>query len=136
MITLLNTSIITAPGRYQYQNIFINEAIYLVKNNEYQSAIGHQSTADIIATLLAIDCPVNRILYKQKPGDHALVFKLKGRPPEGKVLTIKEIEDIGYEWGLLTNLGQSKREDKNCTCCPASFNCPDEVYQDCKFRLK
>lgn len=31
----------------------------------------------------------------------AIVFKLKGRPEEGKILTIQEIEEIGYEFGVL-----------------------------------
>jgi len=31
-----------------------------------------------------------------------LVFKLKGRVPEGKVLSREELEAIGYEFGLLT----------------------------------
>jgi len=102
MITILNTSIITAHGNYKYEPISLNTAKEMVQNNYFQSAIGHNSTSQIISTLLGVDCPVNRILYKQQTGEQALVFKLNGRPPEGKILTIDELKIIGYEWGLLT----------------------------------
>ena len=69
--------------------------------NGFQSAIGHQSTADIISTLLGVECPMNRIMYRQDIGDYALVFKLNGRPEEGKILSVADIEEIGYSWGIL-----------------------------------
>jgi hypothetical protein len=55
---------------------------------------------------------MNRIQYQQAPGNTALVFKLKGRAPEGKILTTKEIEEIGYEWGIL------ERTDKETESIP------------------
>ena len=38
----------------------------------------------------------------QQPGQVALVFKLNGRPPEGKILTSKEIEEIVYSFKTMT----------------------------------
>jgi len=29
---------------------------------------------------------------------------LRGRPEEGKILSLEEIEDIGFEWGILTRI--------------------------------
>ena len=98
--TILNTSILTEFGDYSYSKITLEQAKKMVSNG-FQSAIGHESTAKIISTLLEIDCPVNRIMYKQEVGDDALVFKLNGRPEEGKILTVDEIEEISYSWGLL-----------------------------------
>jgi len=100
MITILNTSILTEFGDYSYSPIELTEAKEMIKNG-FESAIGHESTAKIISTLLEVDCPVNRILYSQKTGDTALIFKLNGRPEEGKILTVEEIEQIGYVWGKL-----------------------------------
>lgn len=100
-VTILNTSILTDFGDYSYSPISVNEVKTWVNRNGFQSAIGHESTARIISNLLEIDCPVNRILYKQKNDEIALIFKLNGRPEEGKILTIPEIEKIGYSWGLL-----------------------------------
>lgn len=102
MLTLLNTSILTDFGSYNYEPLSLKEAKNIIKNAySWKSAIGHESTAKIISTLLDIDCPVNRINYKQEVGDAALIFKLKSRAPEGKILSVEEIENIGYEWGLL-----------------------------------
>lgn len=61
------------------------------------SAIGHQSTAQLISTLLDTEVPMNRINVYFKPGDTGLVFALKQRAPEGKVLTKDEILKMGLD---------------------------------------
>lgn len=104
MITILNTSILTNFGAYNYHSISLLDAQQIVENNPFQSAIGHQATADILTSLLGVTVPMNRIQYSQQQGDTALVFKLKGRAEEGKILTVAEIEEMGYEFGLLKRL--------------------------------
>ena len=104
-MTILNTSILTAFGDFAYHPCSLQEAKTLA-NSKYethslQSAVGHQSTADILTALLGVPVPMNRIQYTQSPGEIALVFKLKGRPPEDVILTVEEMEGIGYEFGLL-----------------------------------
>lgn len=104
VITLLNTSIITAEGTHSLKKVSLEEACKLVTGAIINSAIGHEATAKIMDTLLGIEVPVNRQAYQSKPGDVALVFKLKGRPPEGKILTVEEMNAIGYEFFVLTHL--------------------------------
>jgi hypothetical protein len=103
MITILNTSILTRDGSFNYVSITLNEGKTFCYEG-FESAIGQQSTAQIISSLLGINCPVNRILYKQKPGRQPLVFKLKGRPTEGKILSLLKIEKIVFAWGVLFNI--------------------------------
>lgn len=100
-LALLNTSIITVEGEYSLKQISLEEARKLVCENELDSAIGHQSTADIMTTLLEVEVPVNRQMFVQEVGQLALVFKLNGRPPEGTILSVEEIEKIGYKWQVL-----------------------------------
>jgi len=99
-LTILNTSILTVYGKFYYKQISLQEAKELVKNG-FQSAVGHQSTCDVLTNLLEVKVPMNRIQFKQSTEDLAIVFKLKGRPEEGKILTAKEIEEIGYEFGTI-----------------------------------
>ena len=40
-------------------------------------------------------------MFKQEKGQKALCFKLNGRPQEGKILTLEELKEIGYEFKLL-----------------------------------
>lgn len=103
-LALLNTSILTATGSYILADIKLEEAKELINHNtdNLDSAIGHQSTAEIMTTLLGVDVPVNRQLFSQEVGQQALVFKLNGRPQEGKILTATEIEEMGYKFQLLT----------------------------------
>lgn len=103
MITILNTSILTEFGNYVYREITLKEAQELLQE-EYASAVGHESTCEVLSRLLLVEVPVNRIQYSQLSGTSALVFKLNGRIPEGKILTRDEIEQIGYKFGLLTRV--------------------------------
>lgn len=103
-LALLNTSILTTAGSYDLVDISPEEARQLVADNidNLDSAVGHQSTAETMTTLLGVDVPVNRQMFSQEIGQQALVFKLNGRPQEGKILTAAEIEEIGYKFQVLT----------------------------------
>lgn len=98
---VLNTSILTAVGSYELEEISLDLAKKLVSENEIDSAVGHASTVQIMTALLGVEIPVNRQMFAQQPGQDALVFKLNGRPQEGKILTAEEIEQIGYKFQLL-----------------------------------
>ena len=110
-LALLNTSIITTDGFYSLTTITLSEAQAYVRyatdgSYEYNlsgvdSAIGHESAAQIMSELLGIEIPVNRQQFSQQVNQLALVFKLKGRPPEGAVLNREQIENIGYEFKIL-----------------------------------
>jgi len=99
-LALLNTTIATVDGIFEVRTVSLEKAIKLAKDNENNllSAIGHESTAQIMTELLGVSVPVNRIQFAQEIGQAALVFKLKGRAPEGVILTKEEIEKIGYEF--------------------------------------
>jgi hypothetical protein len=109
LLVLLNTSILTIFGTYAYKLLTIEEARALVSEfrqdgKVIQSAIGHQATAELLSGLLDYPVAVNRMEFKQEVEAAALVFKLKGRPPEGKILSREELEEMGYEFGLLTRI--------------------------------
>ena len=105
-LTILNTSILTSYGAYSFEPLPLEQARKLLRDYQtddrvIQSAIGHQSTADLLSMLLEFPVGVNRIEFKQTTDDVALVFKPKQRVGEGRVLTREELEAIGYEFGLL-----------------------------------
>lgn len=103
-IAILNTTIATTDGLYEIETIDLDEARDLINNQELESAIGHQSTADILNKLLKTNLEVNRQVFLQEEGQVALVFKLKGRPKEGRILNVTEIEKIGYSFKKMTRL--------------------------------
>ncbi len=106
-LTLLNTSIVTGEGVHSLRKISLDEARALVTAAPaLNSAVGHQATAEIMTTLLGVDVPVNRQAYASKAGDTALVFKLNGRPPEGKILTLDEMNSIGFEFFVMCHLAE------------------------------
>lgn len=103
-LALLNTTIATTDGVYEIKTISLEHAKALVTQNELDSAIGHESTARVMSTLLNANIITNRQQFEQQAGQDALVFKLKGRLQEGVILTSHEIEEIGYEFKLMTRV--------------------------------
>jgi len=103
-ITLLNTSVLTSYGCYDFRPISLTEAKELVAGSKIVSAIGHLATAEILSELLETEIPVNRTEFLQETGDEAIVFKLRARVSEGRVLNRQEIEEIGYDFGILRRL--------------------------------
>jgi len=104
-IALLNAPVVTNFGEFSFKPVSDADAKEFIIKNGFTSYIGHQSTCDILTQLLEVDVPLNRTQYTQQPGEKALIFKLKTRPPEGVVLkTIEEIENCGYEFGLLERI--------------------------------
>lgn len=101
---LFNTSILTDYGIFGYTPLSLDDAVAIAKLENVESAIGHQATAEILTELLGVPVAVNRTNNKQSPGDQAVVFKLRGRPEEGKILSRADIDRIGYDFGLLTRI--------------------------------
>lgn len=101
-VALLNTTIATVDGMFEVRTISLEQAREIAQSNELLSAIGHDSTAQIMTELLQVNIPVNRIQFAQEENQVALVFKLKGRAPEGVILDRAGIEAIGYEFKTMT----------------------------------
>lgn len=104
MVAILNTAILTAYGVYDYVPVTVEDAREMVTTQGYKSYVGHEATAQALSELLGVEVSVNREMYTQEVGDRALVFKLRGRLPEGKILSREELELIGYDLGLLVRV--------------------------------
>ena len=66
------------------------------------SAVGHQSTAELLTQLLGLPVEANRVQVTLRPGDQAIVFQLLSRLPEGKVLNEEELKQIQFKFFLVT----------------------------------
>jgi hypothetical protein len=105
-IALLNTTIATLPGTYVLQRATVEEATDLLEAEPdgFVSAIGHDSTATALGLLLGIDVPVNRIFFEQAEGQVAICLRVRGRLPEGQILTLERLEEVGYDLYRLERL--------------------------------
>ena len=116
-IHLLNTTIIPSTaldGAYEMISVSPGQARQAVfsalglsdmgvKDCGPSSHVGHESTAAIMTALLGTKVEMDR-----SPWDGsgiALILQLKGRPPEGRILTVEEIESVGYSWRMLRRMG-------------------------------
>ena len=100
-ITILNSSnILSSFGTFNYKPISLNEAKVLIADG-FESAVDNQSDCEVLTKVLDVSVPMNKLQYLLTADDVALIFKLKVRPEEGKILSVKEIEEIGYEFGVI-----------------------------------
>jgi hypothetical protein len=111
-IAILNSAILTNPNMiYTYRSISLEDAKAILKTNRHKSYVGHGPTADLLTRIFDRYIPLNRTSYIQRKGDIAIVVKLKGRIPEGAVLTLDQIKEIGYTFHLLTAIRHTDRID-------------------------
>lgn len=115
-LTLLNTTIIPSQaeeGDFAIWDITLDEARWLIlcagvamdENHGWlKSAIGHEATA------AAFKAAAGQGWYDRTPWDGSgfgLALQLQGRAPEGKILTLKEMEEMGYKFRLIFRSARS-----------------------------
>ena len=77
------------------------EEVKEILKEGFISAIGHQSTAEILSQLLDINIPFNRVQIKITPSDKLIVFQILTRLEEGKILSKEEISKLPFKFFLI-----------------------------------
>lgn len=95
-MAVLNTTIITADGDFSIRTVTTEEARELIQSTPFVSYVGHKATAEVMSQLFGMEVKHSRELFHHQPGQVALCLKLNGRIPEGTILTVSEMEKIGY----------------------------------------
>jgi hypothetical protein len=84
---------IPVPVRLFVRPIDLERVKFLLELG-FESAVGHQATAEILSNLLGVEVPVNRVAIKLRPDDILIVFQLGIRLAEGQVLSKEEVLDL------------------------------------------
>ena len=72
------------------------------KDFEFQSYVGHPSTAEILSARLGKKIEFNRATLKLAPGDEILVAQLMGERKEYKEMTKEEVEKYPIRYFLVS----------------------------------
>lgn len=103
MLYLMSTTIIpaSAEGAWEMFAVSAERAAEIVSTNRFTSAVGHESTAQAMAAALGTEVTMNRITVEPEEGDSFLCFKLNQRPPEGAILDLETLNQLGYSWCVM-----------------------------------
>ena len=80
-----------------FRKISLDEVREILKGNDFKSIVGHPATAQFLSELLGVEIPANREMYKMNKDDVLIVAVLGVRPPEGKVFSKEEVEQLYNE---------------------------------------
>ena len=68
----------------------------------FESAVGHEATAQLLTAQLGVEVPYNRVSISLAPGDTLIVAVPATRLPEGKVLSLEELQSLPVHYFLVT----------------------------------
>ena len=101
---IINSPILTEYGDWRFEGPLTIEKAKDILTDGFISAVGHAATAKFLSQLLGLSIIENRIQINMKKGERALVFRLKARLEEGRLLEAEELAAIPYDIGLLIRL--------------------------------
>jgi len=107
MLYLMSTTVIPhgADGTWEMKTLNIGDAVKLATENEFTSAVGHESSAEAMSVALGLQVQANRLTVSPQPGDAFLCLRLFSRAPEGVILNRAQLEAIGFGWALMSYHG-------------------------------
>jgi hypothetical protein len=103
-VYVLNSPVLTGYGDWRFEGPIAIERAKELMQGGFVSAMGHPASARFLGEQLGIEVPVHRVAIAMQPGDQAIVLRLKGRLPEGAVLTEEQMRALPFELGLLTRV--------------------------------
>lgn len=103
-IAIFNGPVCTTNGLYRISDLGVEEAKELIARHGFESAVGHEASAQVLSAILEVEVPMNRIEYSQAVGQKAIALKLNVRPPEGQILSAEEMFKVGFELKLLERI--------------------------------
>ena len=103
---VLNSAVLPGPGTYDYRLVSASFAREWLRGGPYISTIAYDATAEAMARVVGERPVVQRERARLRPGDEALVFRLKMRVG-GAPLDLQRYDDTRLR--ELTEIGLLRR---------------------------
>jgi len=94
-------NMVKSPANLTIAEVDINDVKNIVTTNSFTSAIGHNSTSEILSKLLGVEVPTNRISISLNNDDILIVFQVMVRIEEGRILSEEELQALPKKFFLV-----------------------------------
>lgn len=120
---LLSAPVLTGgAGIYRVKTLTPKQAkAELETATEIVSAVGHETSAEVMSEVLEVDVKMSRIEIRQEPGSAALCLRLKRRAAEGAILNKQDIQGVGFEWLLVEYEDELSTRVRAAACGAARY---------------
>ena len=89
------------PSLVAVREISADDVRTLLSVTNFTSAVGHESTAQVLSRMLGLEVAFNRIQVQLKKNDLLIVFQLLTRLEEGRVLSEEEVKALPHKFLLV-----------------------------------
>jgi hypothetical protein len=86
----------------KFKKVSTSDVKDILTNNDFISVVGHETTANVLSTLLGMNIQTNRMNLRLNEGDVVIIFQLNQRLPEGSVLNEEELTKLDFTFILGT----------------------------------
>ncbi len=98
----MKVALVNSPGIFtdrksltvSYREISADEFCSIIRENPYDSAIGHPGAAEFIRMICGVDVPVQRRAIDIADYDEVVGMTLKFRPEPGKEYSVQDLRDL------------------------------------------
>lgn len=93
LLNAFSLNMLQFPNLVKFQELNIDDVKQTLSQMRFTSAIGHESTAQVLSQRLGMKIDYNRVDVSLKPGDEAIIAQLP-RPKEGQIYSAIEIQEM------------------------------------------
>jgi len=97
-----SVNMLSGDALVRFERVTEKQFQFQLGSGTFTNAIGHAATAALLTSRLDLQVEANRVEVSIEPGTLLYVAQVKGRLPEGHVLSEEEIQAVKIDYWLVS----------------------------------